>query len=161
MWFSSSRKRDAFEERGQQQEVWRLLRRLIDLQTPSMLAEATTERTWNRSNRCLPVAFVPVAGEEIDPQQVMYGPTKDLSDNGLSLILPEAVECTECVCGFWLDTPKLVSGVVRRVRPFGGNLFEVGIQLVELIESTEAFSLLDDQLNTLAPNEEDVNAAVE
>jgi hypothetical protein len=96
--------------------------------------------------------------EELDASSIFYGSTKDFSDNGVSLITSQLVECTDVICGFWLDDVLLLQGFVRHVRPFGGNLYEVGIEFTEVVESTNVIRVLRDELGKLAPNSDEVIA---
>lgn len=160
MWLSKKKSRvDVFAHRNKQQQLWDFVHRLIDSYFPNVIAEQYSNRTWERANRCLPVAFLPFIGDEFVPSQSFYAPTKELSKNGICLITSERVECTYCICGFWLDSPRIVGGVVRRIKPFGGNMFEVGIELIEIVESSEILSQFRDQLQALAPAQNSVASA--
>lgn len=147
----NKKKRDGFAAREKQQQVWKRIRRLVDLSTPSLLHEQESQRNLTRYNRCVPIGCVPMNTEGLDTSSIFYGSTKDFSDNGVSFISPQLVECTEIICGFWLDDVLLLEGLVRRVQPFGGNLYEVGIEFTEVIDSTDIICLLRNELQILVP----------
>jgi hypothetical protein len=155
VWFSKNKNQDAFEERQRQQQVWKFLRRIIDSNAPNIVDSQSSDRVWERSNRCIPIALVPICKENFCPEKLLYGSTKELSDNGLCVIAHEQVDLGDCVCGFWLDGPALVSGVVRRVNPFGGSMFEVGIELHEMIQSPQMVEQCREYLHALVPSNSD------
>ncbi|MFT5303564.1 MAG: hypothetical protein ACI87E_005071 [Mariniblastus sp.] len=135
--FFRSKKKDAFAERVKIQEVWKTVRRIIDVTSPNLvLQDAESGRTLQRYNRCIPVMMAPIDDEGgAIPAQSFFAATRDFSDNGLSLISNKTLESGQWIVGFDVDQPILFLGDVVRSQPFGGDLFEVGIVLHEVIES--------------------------
>lgn len=150
----SGKRGDAFALREKRQKVWQRVRRMVDCSTPNTMSDDESQRSWKRYNRCLPIACVPLIGDSVQTNSIYYGATKELSDNGVSLITPQLVEeeCSDLICGFWIDDLLLISSKVRRNRSFGGNLHEVGIEFFEIIDSSEVISMLKDELRSLLPN---------
>jgi hypothetical protein len=62
-----------------------------------------------------------------------YAFTKDVSDRGLSLVLPQPFKSVEVVVGLWLDSPRFVLGEVRQNVPLGGGFWQIGVQLNEVL----------------------------
>ncbi len=146
-----SDKRDAFAEREKQQRVWQTIRRIVDLSTPNAATDETSDRHWQRYNRCIPIGCVPMIGEDIDESTIFFGATKDFSDNGVSLIASQWVNCEQIVCGFWQDDLTLLQGAVRRVKEFGGGLHEIGVEFSQLIEAAGLIRALTEPLRELQP----------
>lgn len=113
MWFS-------FKNNNNHQEVQKVTRRIIDA-TVNMHRE-DSRRADRRTMRQLPV-FVAAHGDNpVGP--VTNGITRDISDAGLSLLLPEKLDATEVVILLLFDDePKFFLGSVcqndRSVRGFG------------------------------------------
>ena len=145
--FSLFGKRDGFEERAKRQQVWKVLRRVINTRAPVDQPDECSDRNFNRYNRCVPVAIIDA--ENIDPAQAVFAPTKDFSDNGLSFITNSAVEFEEVVCVIREQNPVILSGNVRRSRPFGGELKEIGVEFTEVIESGAIRELLQPVMDAL------------
>ena len=147
----TSKKQDAFAQRAKQQKVWQSIRRIVDATTPNIVEDETSHRSWERYNRCLPVACVPVQDESIDTSTIVYGCTIDFSENGFSLATSSAIEPGPVICGFWYDDLKLIRGEVKRITPFGGDLSKIGIELTEVIECGEMLLVLQNPLQKLNP----------
>lgn len=139
MIFLREKKPDVFEQRKKQLEVSRLIRRLVDASAPNLTS--SEERTQDRCSRCLPALLVPWEDGAIRGE-VCWGITKNFSDNGVALVLPQDIEATSVVCGFWCGSPIFLSGVVRQMQPFGGCFCLAGVHLAQVISGSQVPSLL-------------------
>jgi hypothetical protein len=126
-------------------EVRRILWRVIDLSTPHLLSLASGggSRSSHRYNRTLPVLFVPCPHRLPDIEGAMSGITKDISDAGMSLILPGRCAARHAVVGMWYASrevppensePVFLSGLVRRSTNIGGGFWQAGIELTDVFD---------------------------
>ena len=130
------------EELARKDRICRSIRRIVDATTPNRISETCSHRASDRYNRCVPVVCFPMIEKKIDADAIYYAATKDLSDQGTSLITHVRHESAQVICGFWYDGPVLLGGVIRRFRRFGGDLWEVGIEFTDLIESAPILDAL-------------------
>jgi hypothetical protein len=138
-------RRDAFEQRRKQQEVWKFVRRIVDQSAPNLPSLAGETRSDARSNRCLPALLVPCREDEArepcwgEPNFVV---TKDFSDEGVSLLSPRNMEGSRVMLAFWHDDPTFLLGDVRSKVPFGGGFWQLGVRLCEILPPGEVEELL-------------------
>ena len=107
-----------------------------------MSSETVSQRSAERYNRCVPIVVFPMQDKRVDAERIFYASTKDLSDYGASVVTSCALEPVQVICGFWQDGPILIGGNVRRSRKFGGDLFELGIEFTDAIESVNTLNAL-------------------
>jgi hypothetical protein len=151
----------SFRKRGQQADIHKVVRRLIDTSTPNFPPSTGNVRWENRSNRSLPVLLVPYDGAEVG-DETAHAITKDLSSQGLALVLPHPLRAERVVVGFWSgENTHFVSGFVRQNVPLGGGFWQLGVELTELLPLAEHAELrrllpqaarLDPQVNLAALN---------
>lgn len=127
----------SFGKRGKLRELRGLLRRLVDLTSPNMPPLEGESRSEGRSNRALPVLLVPWEQGEAVVQESIYTVTKDFSERGLSLILPQPIRADRLVVGIWLESPRFVLGEVRQKTPIGGGFWQLGVELTDLLEPAQ------------------------
>ena len=137
-----TRKKLTKEELARKDRVCRSIRRIVDATTPNRMAESCSHRRSERYNRCVPVVCFPLIDKKIDSEAIYYAATKDLSDAGASIITHIRHESAQVICGFWYDGPVLLGGVIRRFRRFGGDLWEVGIEFTDVLESAPTLESL-------------------
>ena len=131
-----------------QKRVWRIVTRLVDAQTPNRVPDALNHREFERYSRCLPVFCFPLVDQKIDQADVFNGVTRDFSDGGTSVIADlnhvsrDDLHDVRLICGFWCEGPMLLDGSVCRHQPFGAGLSEIGIQFIDVVESTALQSSL-------------------
>lgn len=154
-WFgkSDSGSKDVFAARIKQQQIWQLMRRVIgfDVDNNSTFVGGQPRaslRTWERSKRFFPVACVPVSGDAMDPDfhRISCGATRDLSETGVGLITHKPPVNGPVCCGFWLHDLMLLEGRVLRAERFCGDLCEVGIEIVGVIESPATLQVYREHL---------------
>lgn len=130
---------DVFEQRKKLQDVWRSIRRLVDKYAPNHTTMGG--RKFKRCSRCLPALLASWKNGKITGGPY-WGITKDFSDNGMALVLPEPLEAEDVVCGLWTGSPVFLAGIVREMQPFGGNFWLASLEFVERVESCRVSSLL-------------------
>ncbi len=122
----------SFRKRGDQAEVHRLIRRLIDMSCPSLHLTRGESRWEDRSNRTLPVLLVPLSKDGPVAEEAAYAVTKNLSGQGLALVLPQPFWAEGVVIGLWNESePEFVRGEIRQNVPLGGGFWQLGIELLE------------------------------
>ncbi len=91
-------------------------------------------RWHHRANRSLPALLVP--WEEGYPlaQDATYALTKDFSSQGIALVLPHPYRVENVVVGLYLDAPQFAVAKVRHNAALGGGFWQLGIQILELLE---------------------------
>lgn len=147
VFFSKSKlSKEQFEKR---KRVCRSIRRVVDARTPNMISESVSQRSAERYNRCVPIVVFPMRENRIDADSIFFASTKDLSDYGASVVTSCQLEPMQVICGFWQDGPILIGGSVRRSRKFGGNLFELGIEFTDVIDSVNTLNALLPHLQKL------------
>jgi hypothetical protein len=106
--------------------------------------EATIEgpRTETRARVCVVVVVVPVENGEPLLDEAFSGVTKELSSTGLALILPEPKTPDHLIVGFRYENEMhFVRGKTRHLNPMGGGFYQLGIELIELVENGDYPSL--------------------
>ena len=128
----------SFARRRQRLEVHKLVRRFIDTTSPNQSPSAGEARWENRSNRSLPVLLAPYDGAEVRVDELTHAITKDLSSEGLALVLPQPFRAEQVVVGFWSEAhTHFVSGQVRQNVPLGGGFWQLGVELTALLALSE------------------------
>jgi len=130
-----------FEERNKRQGVWKTLRRLADSTVAVFPSEHETRRLQNRHMRCIPLLVVPWQNDQPKLAGAIYGLIKDVSDQGLAIIVEEHFTARSILCSFRLDEPVYLVGEVRHDRPLGGGFRQLGVELLEIVPSTDAAQL--------------------
>ena len=141
--FSFTRQRRENQLRG-------FLARVLDLTNPKLSPPAGETRVFDRHNRTIPVLVAPwenggpVIGESANAV------TKDISNQGLSVILPQPYRCTDVIVGFWLPKsphvaaasgPTFVMGEVRQNVQIGGGYWQLGISFTRLLDVSDTSEL--------------------
>ena len=128
----------SFTRRRQHVEVHKLVRRFIDNSSPNQSPSAGDARWEDRSNRTLPVLLAPYDGAQVCVDELTHALTKDLSSQGLALVLPQPFRAEQVVVGFWSEAhTHFVSGLVRQNVPLGGGFWQLGVELNALITLSE------------------------
>ena len=152
MSFFARKQKDVFERRKKQQEVWSAVRRIIDTSAPNMAPYTGDSRAQDRCNRCLPAIVVPLDAEGTPTGGQLFGISRDVCDNGIGLVVHESLDAELVLCGFWVGQPLLFLGNVRRITPYGGCFWLVGIELTDVLCASEAERLAP-LVQQLAPTE--------
>lgn len=147
----SKQKRDLFQLRARQQEVWRSVRRIIDSTAPNVVSADHESRKYDRCQRCLPAIVIPCDAEGEPSGQASLAITRDFADHGVGVILNQTPNSELVICGFWTDEPHFFLGAVRQNQQFGACFCALGIELIEVISPEHIESLvplLDDLATT-------------
>lgn len=123
-----------FQSRDKHMEVNRVIRRLINNSTPNRIPLRGESRWELRSNRTIPVLLVPYDDNEISAGEVVYALTKNLSSQGLALVLHQPLRAEQVVVGIWSHAQAhFVSGKVRQSHALGGGFWQIGVETTELL----------------------------
>jgi len=127
----------SFRKRGDEAEVHRLIRRLIDQSCPSIHLIRGESRWEDRSNRTLPVLLAPLDKGDPIVEESAYAVTKNLSGQGLAMVMPQPFWAEGVVIGLWNEVnPEFVRGEIRQNVPLGGGFWQLGVELVERLSLT-------------------------
>ncbi len=135
--FGFNKSDDIFDQRRKRQELWVQIRRIVDTNTPNWRESDDSPRGENRYNRTVPLVVVPLDNDEPCMDNALFAVTKDLSDNGASVLVGREHDLGRVLCGFWVDGPLFLLGEVRRTSPFGGGFWQVGVELFEVVHVDE------------------------
>lgn len=127
----------SFDTRKRLCEVRGFLRQLVELTSPNLPPLEGDFRSEARSNRALPALLTPWERGEPVVDESTYALTKDFSERGLSLVLHQPFKSTEVAVGLWLESPRFVLGKIRQNVPLGGGYWQVGVELIECLDSSE------------------------
>ena len=134
----------SFGKRKKQVDVHRLLRRIVDSSSPNMPRNQDESRWEDRPTRILAVVLAPYADNRPSLDESTTALTKNISSQGVCLLLPQPFRAEQVVVGFWQeDQAEYVLGEVRQNAPFGGGFWQLGIELIERISPAECPALRD------------------
>lgn len=129
--FFSSSRGTVFEDRRKKQEVWRTMRRVIDLHASREAIQTEDKRQYLRRPISIPV-LVQIFGSQSDHRPIV-GVTKDFSDDGIALICPVEIATSESAfCCVWGNQPICFVGTTRQARYAGGGYWETGVAFREM-----------------------------
>jgi hypothetical protein len=132
----------SFDGHKKQVDVHSLLRRAIDASSPNLLPPDGELRWDSRSNRTFPLVLAPWVDERALVAEAVTALSKNLSSQGLTVLLAEPIEAEQLVVGLWLDSQAyFLLGDVRHRTPLGGGYWQLGIELSRRLTSTEYGSL--------------------
>jgi hypothetical protein len=120
-----------FEDRRKKQEVWRTMRRVIDIYRAMERMVSKENRQYSRYSISVPV-LVQAFGAAVDSEPII-GVTKNFSDDGLALLSLAEMPISELAfCGLWGTQPYCFIGEIRQSRYAGGGYWETGISFKEM-----------------------------
>ena len=128
----------SFTARKKAVEYQRYIRRMIDLTIPNKSNSASTERFQNRHNRAIPVLLCPWARGGPVLSECLIAITKDISDQGIGLILNAPFAAKDVVLGFCLGEeaaaePWFFRGAAEHNLAIGGGYWLLGIALKDFM----------------------------
>jgi len=136
----------SFDTRKRLVEVRGFVRKLVDATSPNLPPIEGDFRSENRSNRALPALLAPWEGGQPVVEESTYAFTKDFSDRGLALVLPQPFRAVDVVVTLWIESPRFALGEVRQNVPVGGGFWQLGVELTAILDSAEF-----PQVETLIP----------
>jgi hypothetical protein len=140
--FRSERKRIALQA---------LVRRVSDLTMPNLAPPGDNPRLEIRRNRCFPALVVPYPGKRLLVADAAVALTRDIVDQGMSLVVPRAVEVEDVIVAFWLYGPHVEPGKPeqyllhaqrRHCEELGGDFWLLGLKLIELVSAPKIMRAL-------------------
>jgi len=126
----------SFRKHSAQTEVHRLIRRIIDTSTSSIQLVRGDTRWEDRSNRTIPVLLVPIQHGYPTAQEAAFAVTKNLSSQGLALVVHQPFWAEGVVIGLWHESAaEFVRGEIRQNVPLGGGFWQLGVELMERLST--------------------------
>ncbi|HJT30976.1 MAG TPA: hypothetical protein VJ783_02835, partial [Pirellulales bacterium] len=117
-----------FANRNKPLAVHKIIRRLINNSSPNTIPLDGDARWETRCNRTIPVLLAPYDHDELSVSEAAYALTKNLSSQGLALVLHQPFRAEQVVVGFWSgDDAHFVLGHVRQNVPLGGGFWQLGL----------------------------------
>ena len=135
----------SFATRTEQNDVQRLIRRIMDASAFSQIHTEGESRVESRSNGTMSIVLTPCEQGSALLDKSVFAITKDWSSRGLSVITKDRQNSDSVVLGFLIESrPYLLLGKVRTTIPIGGGFWQLGIELMELLrlESSPGLSEL-------------------
>lgn len=131
----------SFLKRKEECRAEATLRRILDLTTPSVIFDVEDGRCHNRYSRTLPVLVTPRCGSSFLIDQSVIGLTRDVSDNGMSVLLSRSLNIIPVAVSIWLASQKFVDphpvtllGLAVHSIEIGGGYCNVGFRLTDRLE---------------------------
>ena len=123
-------------------EVLKHLRRIVDLTVPNQSPGAINDRVETRSNRAIPALLCPWENGLPRADEHVFVVTKDLSSDGIGIVLPQPFRAHKVLLGFWLndevmDEPWLFLGTTQNLQKLGGGFWTLGVQLTEFLTKNQ------------------------
>ena len=147
----------SFNRQNKLVEVQKYIRRLADLTSPNLCSVEGELRATSRQNRVLPTILIPVEKNEPVVGEATPALTKDVSDDGVGLVLHQPLHVEQVAIGLWLaeeETPWFFQGEVRQNSRIGGGYWVIGVKLTEVLNVTESLhSILLPLAEQLLPGE--------
>ena len=136
----------AFAEQKKAVDLHRFTRCIIDSTAPNNGRSTYFVRSENRYNRAIPVLLAPWLGNQPDAENSVFVLTKDISDQGLAVLLGCPFRAKEVVVGFWLasvgmEEPWFFRGTIVRNTAIGGGFRLLGMELTEFMNDDWASEL--------------------
>lgn len=123
-----------FASRSKHLAVHKVIRRLINNSSPNTIPLDGDARWETRCNRTIPVLLAPYDHDELSVSEAAYALTKNLSSQGLALVLQQPFRAEQVVVGFWAgDGAHFVLGHVRQNVPLGGGYWQLGLEAMEML----------------------------
>jgi hypothetical protein len=137
---------------GRQKErvsVQAILRRVIDASSPNLPPYEGELRGDSRVNRSFPVVLAPWVDDQACAADAITALTKNLSDQGLTVLHTATIAADQLVVGFWLESQEyFFLGDVRHRTPLGGGIMQLGIEMNRRLTPLDEPSLEDLQAMT-------------
>jgi len=122
------------KDKSRQIEVQRLLTKIINAHSRSLDALREGPRSELRVDLALVVIVVPSVNDRPDRSQAFATVTREVSSNGMSLVLSERLDVSDLFLVLEVDREmRYVRGEVRHQGPLGAGLWQAGVQLTEIV----------------------------
>ncbi len=136
-----------------QQQLQRIVQRLVDLTTPNYHRLGVESRQQSRANRSLPVLLAPWDGELPQVDEAFYAVTKDLAGVGVSVVVHQPIRAQGFLLGFWDQGPIFAQAQLRHQEHLGGPFWQLGLELLRQVHPgpMPLLSSLDAKMRYLIP----------
>ncbi len=128
----------SFRRRPKNPSIHKVIRKFLSAVHPE-LGPSEREARWEyRLHRTAPVLLAPY-DDELSLGEASYALTKNLSDSGLALVLPQPFRAERLAVGFWFgDQAHFVLAQVRQNVPLGGGFWQLGVELLETLDPAQS-----------------------
>jgi hypothetical protein len=130
----------SFDNEKKSHVVQAKIRRILDLTVPNFADGLTDSRSDDRFNRTLPALLCAWEQDQPVPGSSMFVATRDISSEGVGVLLQQPFRAERVLLTFWLDEevspePWYFLGRSQALRKIGGGFWTLGIQLTEFAGS--------------------------
>jgi hypothetical protein len=149
----------SFERNRLRVELQALVRRICDMTAPNNPPLTGEFRGRSRYNRSLPVLLTPYTSG-IEDEEFLFAVSKDISDEGLSILSSAPCDMEDVVVAIWLTSPQLdgaesephlLRARVRQSAELGGGFWQIGLELVEVLNCRKRMAALKPIARRLLP----------
>ena len=127
-----------FATRRKQQQVQNQLVKLLNNHCSGVKNCIDGPRGEGRVNLTIPVVMAPWSHKRPSIELAFSATTRELSSNGLSVVVPEPVTCENVVIGWCFEQQmRFAQGKFRHQDPIGAGFWNAGIELIEMLSLEE------------------------
>jgi hypothetical protein len=113
-----------------------LVLKLINSNCPSLRAEIDDTRFDSRVNLAVVVTVIPIKDGQVQMDEAFTTVTKDFSSAGLAMVLYQPLGIEQAILGFRMgEDMAFVRAEARHLNPMGGDFFQLGFQLLEVVSA--------------------------
>jgi len=150
----------SFERNKPRVELQAYVRKIADLTTPNLPFSLDHARADDRQNRVLPVLVLPRSGSDVTLDEPAFAVTKDICDNGISVVSSTRLDMEDALIVVWLAVPHhdiiesepfLFFGTVRQCTDIGGGYWQIGLEMTEVVKSRKLVRRIEPLAERLLP----------
>jgi hypothetical protein len=115
-----------------------LVLKLINTHCPALRTKVNDTRIDNRVNLAVVVIVIPLNNGQIQADKAFKTVTKDFSSTGLAMVLDQPLGIEQAILGFRMGGEMAyVRAEARHLNPMGGEFFQLGFRLLEVVSAGE------------------------
>ena len=113
-----------------------LVLKLINTHCPALRTKVNDTRIDNRVNLAVVVLVIPLKNGQIQADEAFKTVTKDFSSAGLAMVLERPLGIEQAILGFRMGGEMAyVRAEARHINPMGGDFFQLGFRLLEVVSA--------------------------
>jgi hypothetical protein len=112
--------------------------KLINKNSLDRTAVLEDTRADSRVNLVTVVVIIPLQDRKLQIQKTFMATTKELSNNGVSVVLDAPRQLDEAILGFQFEGEMtFIRAIAKHDEPIGGSFRQVGFQLLEVVSPSD------------------------